>query len=184
MMELNTTQSFYITTHAAFGLALIGIAWLVADYARMLYMRRSLPPGPFPWPIVGNHFQTPSVKPWITWEKWGEYYKSPMLTLWVGRDPRIIINDAWVASELLEKKADVFSSRPRMVLMGDAINATKTNQTTMTYGDRWRVHRKLMVSKLYIASPALFANLLVSIRRWDLRRFATTVHFKQTSRKY
>ncbi|EEA27459.1 hypothetical protein PMAA_023340 [Talaromyces marneffei ATCC 18224] len=36
-----------------------------------------------------------------------------MLTLWIGRDPRMIINDAWVVSELLEKKSDIFSSRPR-----------------------------------------------------------------------
>ncbi|KAI4690247.1 hypothetical protein J4E81_007399 [Alternaria sp. BMP 2799] len=28
--------------------------------------------------------------------------------------------------------------------MGDAINATNTNQTTLPYGDRWRKHRKLM----------------------------------------
>lgn len=69
-----------------------------------------------------------------------------MLTIWIGREPRIIINDAWVASELFEKKSDIFSSRLHLIVMGDAINATKTNQTTLPYGDRWRVHRKLMVS--------------------------------------
>ncbi|KUJ23936.1 cytochrome P450 [Mollisia scopiformis] len=30
--------------------------------------------------------------------------------------------------------------------MGDLINATETNQTTLVYGDRWRIHRKLMHS--------------------------------------
>lgn len=146
MLEPSMIQVFQTATRAAFGLALIAIAGIVVDYTRMLYMRRSLPPGPFSWPIVGNHFQTPSVRHWITWEKWGEYYKSPMLTIWIWREPRIIINDAWVASELFEKKSDIFSSRPHLIVMGDAINATKTNQTTLPYGDRWRVHRKLMVS--------------------------------------
>jgi hypothetical protein len=119
---------------------------LTVDYAYMLWQRRRLPPGPFPLPIVGNHFQTPSVKPWIEWEKWAQYYNSPMMTLWIGRQPRIILSDAWVASDLLEKKADIFSSRPRLVAMGDAINNTHTNLTTLAYGDKWRFHRKLMVS--------------------------------------
>ena len=123
---------------------------ILADYLHVLYRRRSLPPGPFPWPIVGNHFQTPAYKPWLTWEKWAQYYDSPMFTLWIGRQPRIILNDAWIASDLLEKKSDIFSSRPRIIAMGEAINATETNQTTLVYGDKWRAHRKLMVSRAFL----------------------------------
>lgn len=137
-------KAFLLTS----GLVVVAI---FLDYARMLNIRRKLPPGPFPLPIVGNHFQTPSVRPWIEWEKWSEYYKSPMITLWIGRHPRIILNNAWTASDLLEKKSDIFSSRPHLIVMGDQINATKTNQTTLVYGDRWRIHRKLMVS--YVSHP-------------------------------
>ncbi|ORY13768.1 cytochrome P450 [Clohesyomyces aquaticus] len=85
-------------------------------------------------------------RPWIQWAEWAEYYKNPLTTIWVGREPRIIVQDAWVASDLLEKRADIFSSRPRFVVMGDVIDATTTNQTTLVYGDRWRVHRKLMTN--------------------------------------
>ena len=129
---------------------------LIADYIHILWRRRHLPPGPFPFPIVGNHFQTPSYKPWITWEKWAQHYNSSMITLWIGRQPRIILSDAWVASDLLEKRSDIFSSRPRIIAMGDAINATNTNQTTLPYGDRWRKHRKLMVC--YPVLPRLLYN--------------------------
>jgi Cytochrome P450 len=128
---------------ASLGLGLVAI---LLDYVRILRLRQKLPPGPFPLPLVGNHFQTPSIRPWLEWEKWTEHYKSPMITLWIGRHPRIILNDAWTASDLLEKKSDIFSSRPHLIVMGDVINATKTNQTTLPYGDRWRIHRKLMVS--------------------------------------
>ena len=132
-------------TRAATLAASIALLAVLADYTRMLWMRRRLPPGPFPLPIIGNHFQTPAVRPWIAWEKWAEYYNTPMLTLWIGRHPRIILSDAWVASDLLEKKSEIFSSRPRLIVMGDAIKATTTNQTVLEYGDRWRIHRKLMV---------------------------------------
>ena len=132
-------------------LLLFAVTAIAIDWAYMIWQRRRLPPGPFPFPIVGNHFQTTSHKPWILWEKWAQYYDSPMLTLWIGRHPRIILSDAWVASELLEKQSDIFSSRPRLIAMGDAINATNTNQTTLVYGDRWRLHRRLMVSQSFIA---------------------------------
>jgi hypothetical protein len=126
-------------------IAILAFFALTVDYVHMLWRRRYLPPGPFPLPIFGNHFQTPSHKPWITWGEWARHYDSPMVTLWIARQPRIILSDAWVASDLLEKRSDIFSSRPRLIAMGDAINATNTNQTTLAYGDRWRKHRKIMV---------------------------------------
>jgi hypothetical protein len=56
-----------------------------------------------------------------------------------------IANDAGIALDDLYawNPADVFSSRPHLIVMGDAINCTTTNQTTLPYGDRWRMHRKL-----------------------------------------
>jgi hypothetical protein len=136
-------------------IAVLAFFVLTIDYVHMLWRRRYLPPGPFPLPIFGNQFQTPSYKPWITWEKWAQHYNSPMITLWIGRHPRIILSDAWVASDLLEKRSDIFSSRLRLIAMGDAINATNTNQTTLVYGDRWRKHRKLMVCHFGLCTSAV-----------------------------
>jgi len=120
---------------------------LIWDYIRILRLRRRLPPGPFPWPIVGNHFQIPRSKPWIEWQKWAEYYNSPLTTIWVGRVPRILVHDAWVASELMEKNAHIFSSRPWLFMMGDVVGMSKGNQTMLPYGQQWRLHRRLMVGK-------------------------------------
>jgi hypothetical protein len=57
--------------------------------------------------------------------------------------------------DLLEKRSDIFSSRPRLIAMGDAINATNTNQTTLVYGDRWRKYRKLMVCHFDLFTSAV-----------------------------
>jgi hypothetical protein len=128
--------------------ALFGIAVVVVlvDYSRVLLLRRKLPPGPFPFPIVGNVLQLPKSKPWIIFEKWSQEYNDPLITVWIGRVPSIMVNDAWTASELMEKRANIYSSRPRHVVLGDMLNNTHTNQTLLTYGDQWRIHRKLTVS--------------------------------------
>ena len=127
--------------------ALFGIAVVVilVDYSRVLLLRRKLPPGPFPFPIVGNVLQLPKSKPWIIFEKWSQEYNDPLITVWIGRAPSIMVNDAWTASELMEKRANIYSSRPRHVVLGDMLNNTDTNQTLLTYGDQWRIHRKLTV---------------------------------------
>ncbi|KAI1624415.1 cytochrome P450 [Exophiala viscosa] len=124
-------------------LALILLLVVVVDYVRMLQQRRKLPPGPFPFPLIGNHLAIPKVKPWLAWEKWAAHYNDPLLTLWVGRKPTIIVNDAWSASDLLEKRDKLYSSRPHIIVMGDMLNQTETNQTCAVYGDHWRLHRRL-----------------------------------------
>lgn len=58
---------------------------ILADYGYMLYMRTKLPPGPFPFPIVGNTFSLPDTKPWIYFEQLSKEYKVPLITFWIGR---------------------------------------------------------------------------------------------------
>lgn len=43
---------------------------------------------------------------------------------------------------MLEKRANIYSSRPRMVVFGE-LGTGESNLVTMKYGDRWRLHRKL-----------------------------------------
>src|SRR5271154_3956034 len=94
---------------------------ILTDYLYVLIKRRTLPPGPFPLPIVGNVLQLPKVKPWIKFEEWSQYYNDPLITVWIGRAPTIIVNDCWTASDLMEKRASNYSSRPRHVVLGDLL---------------------------------------------------------------
>jgi hypothetical protein len=96
--------------------ALIGtpVLLVLVDYLRVLRLRQRLPPGPFPIPLFGNYFQIPKVKPWIAWEQWADYYSDPMITLWQGHRPTIMCNDAWTISDMLDKRANIYSSRPHM----------------------------------------------------------------------
>ncbi|KAJ5937278.1 hypothetical protein N7454_004933 [Penicillium verhagenii] len=101
-----------------------------------------MPPGPFPLPLIGNTHLLPDNKPWIYFENLAKEYKSPMITFWTGRRPTIWICDAWAASEILDKRAAIYASRPRMVVFSE-LGAGQSNMVNMYYGDRWRLHRKL-----------------------------------------
>ena len=84
----------------------------------------------------------PENKPWIYFEQIAKEYRSPVITFWIGRNPTVWINDAWSASELLDKRAATFSSRPHMVVFGD-LAFGQSSLVSMKYGDRFRVHRKI-----------------------------------------
>ncbi|KAH8806048.1 cytochrome P450 [Xylogone sp. PMI_703] len=140
----STVRTSTLLPAIAIAFVTLPVIWLVADYARILLLRRKLPPGPFPLPLFGNYFIVPKYKPWETWAEWSKKYDNPMITVWSGHRPYILCHDAWTISDLLEKRAHLYSSRPRMYAMGDMIDATETNQVCLVYGDKWRLHRRLM----------------------------------------
>ncbi|KAL4967681.1 cytochrome P450 [Aspergillus stella-maris] len=115
---------------------------LTVDYAYIIYLHFKLPPGPFPLPLIGNTHLLPDEKPWIYFEHLATQYNSPIITFWTGRRPTIWLSDAWTASDLLEKRAAIYSSRPRMVVFAE-LGAGQSNLVNMYYGDRWRLHRKI-----------------------------------------
>lgn len=104
-------------------------------------------PGPFPLPIVGNVMQLPKAKPWYRFEEWANKYNNPLTTVWFGRHPTVVLNDAWTASDLMDKRANNYSSRPVFQVPGELMEGRLYNQTMLPYGDRWRLHRRLTVPK-------------------------------------
>ncbi|KAK1759960.1 hypothetical protein QBC47DRAFT_338479 [Echria macrotheca] len=151
------------TLHVALAILAVAATALVVDYAHMLYLRSRMPPGPFPWPIVGNTFSLPKNKPWIYFEELSKRYDTPMITFWIGRNPTVWINDAWCAHEVFEKKAQIYTSRPRMVVFGE-LGSGQSNLVTMQIRnaaerDHWRIHRKLMHLGVGVQSVRGYRNI-------------------------
>ncbi|MCJ1396871.1 hypothetical protein MMC11_000061 [Xylographa trunciseda] len=142
MLKLTHSISYITFSYVLLVIFITSSVILLVDYTRILALRRKLPPGPLPWPIIGNTHLLPSSKPWIYFEQLSQYYASPIITFWIGRTPTIWLNDAWCASELLDKRAATFSSRPRMIVFGE-LAFDQESLVTQKYGERFRVHRKL-----------------------------------------
>jgi cytochrome P450 len=152
-----------------------------------LWMR--MPPGPTPLPFLGNRLQLPSSKPWIQFQEWSKTY-GPIFTIWIGRKPTIVISDPNIAVELMEKRSTKYSSRPRMVAMGEIL-WDGASILVQPYGKEWSVRRKLLhqaltpkALRLYKPVQAaeasrLCCQLLDSPGNWEklLERFTSSIVF-------
>ena len=101
-----------------------------------------MPPGPTPLPFIGNKLQLPKSKPWVQFQDWSKKY-GPIYTIWIGRRPTVIISDPAIATELLEARSSKYSSRPRMVAMGELL-WDGASILVKPYGKEWSVRRRLL----------------------------------------
>ncbi|KAF1951285.1 cytochrome P450 [Byssothecium circinans] len=148
-----------------------------------------MPPGPTPLPFVGNKHQLPKSQPWIQFQKWSHVY-GPIFTIWIGRKPTVVISDPAIAAELMEKRSTKYSSRPRMVAMGEIL-WDGASVLVQPYGKEWSVRRKLLhqaltpkALRLYkpvqtAEASRLCSQLLEAPAKWEklLERFTSSIVF-------
>ncbi|KAL4079445.1 cytochrome P450 [Scleroderma citrinum] len=99
-----------------------------------------LPPGPKPLPLVGNLFDIPTVKPWLTYADWGKKY-GDITHIQIFGQHIIFLNSVEAAVEMLDKKSAKYSDRPVLQMAGELIGC-KGSLPLLPYGDRFRETRK------------------------------------------
>ncbi|KAJ8648715.1 hypothetical protein MRB53_001738 [Persea americana] len=74
-------------------------------------LRFRLPPGPRPWPIIGNLYD---IKPVIfqCFSEWSQTY-GPIMSVWYGSSLNVIVCNAELAKEVLKEKDQQLADRPR-----------------------------------------------------------------------
>ncbi|XP_076998713.1 cytochrome P450 2U1 [Tamandua tetradactyla] len=146
-----------------FGLAaLLGWSWLQTHRAR------GIPPGPTPWPLVGNlgfvllppflrqhiwvyrharaaGMETAALCPQVLLDKLGRLYGS-VFSFFVGHHLVVVLNDFHSVREALVQQAEVCSDRPRMPLI--SIVTKEKGIVFSHYGPVWRQQRKFSHSTL------------------------------------
>jgi hypothetical protein len=101
------------------------IAGTIAGLFILLAFRRRaprstlpLPPGPKPRPLVGNLFDLPREKEWLTYHAWAQQYGDLVYVEALGTKV-LILGSAAVANELMDRRSAIYSSRPSAVMMND-----------------------------------------------------------------
>ncbi|XP_067424335.1 cytochrome P450 2U1 [Emydura macquarii macquarii] len=125
-----------------------------------------LPPGPRPWPLVGNFgfalLPGPLRKKWLPGVRAGQGGSRPLsphlvltglakvygsvFSLFVGSRPMIVLSNFEAVREALVSQAEVFSDRPSVPIV--AMLTKKKGVVFAPYGPVWRQQRKFSHSTL------------------------------------
>ncbi|KAH9834652.1 cytochrome P450 monooxygenase [Rhodofomes roseus] len=107
---------------------------------------RPLPPGPKPWPLLGNALDISIEYLHRTFSEWCQCYGDIVYFSVLGRGA-VTLNSMSVAQELLNKRSAIYSDRPRSILIHEMINFSP-NMPLMSYNDEWRRQRRWIQASL------------------------------------
>ncbi|KAJ6508628.1 cytochrome P450 [Mycena sanguinolenta] len=132
-----TSADYLLEVVAVSCLCLVVVGFLER---RKAASRLPLPPGPKPRFLVGNLFDIPTKSAWITYTEWGKQYGDVVHVQMLGKHV-VILNSVKAATELLEKRATIYSDRPTIPML--PLIGWDFNLTFMSRTDEWRERRRL-----------------------------------------
>ncbi|KAF7374574.1 O-methylsterigmatocystin oxidoreductase [Mycena sanguinolenta] len=119
--------------------ALISVSqkFLSAWWCRQL----PFPPGPSPYPIIGNIRDIPTKLPWVTYKEWGSQYGSDIVHASALGQHIVVVNSVKTAVEIFEKRAHVYSDRPVLTMV--ELMGWDFCFAFLPGGDKWRDYRRI-----------------------------------------
>lgn len=92
---------------------LVIVTFAVAYLAHKLYKRLTLnlPPGPTPWPVVGNLYDIRPLR-CQCFDEWSRAY-GPIISVWIGSTLNVIVSTPELAKEVLTEKDQQLADRHR-----------------------------------------------------------------------
>ncbi|KLO18912.1 cytochrome P450 oxidoreductase OrdA-like protein [Schizopora paradoxa] len=131
--------------------------------------RRALPPGPRPYPIIGNLLDVAVGRAWLKYLLFKEKY-GPITCLKVFGMNIMILNSLDDAIELFDKRSAIYSDRPRLVFGGEMCGWSNT-LALLRDVEEHRLHRKNIHRVIGTrAATSKFHSLMeVEMRRLVLR---------------
>ncbi|KAI9926564.1 hypothetical protein AWENTII_006854 [Aspergillus wentii] len=142
---------------------LVSLLLLCVIYAWHRQKQR-LPPGPTPLPLIGNILQLPNKAPWEAMKELGAKY-GPIMTVKFGFRTVIILNTRDAARDLLEKRANVYSSRPRMISFSEYL-FRNTIPVAMPYTPEWLALHRLQLRILNPRAARASAHIQALSVKW------------------
>ncbi|XP_063298145.1 cytochrome P450 2K1-like isoform X3 [Pelobates fuscus] len=105
---------------------------------------KNFPPGPKPWPVIGNLHILDKRKPFKTFQMLAEEYGS-VFSFHMGMKKVVVLCGSDTVKDALVNHADVFSGRPVVPIFHDAL---KGYGIVFADGENWKVMRRFSLTTL------------------------------------
>ncbi|KAJ3576560.1 hypothetical protein NP233_g352 [Leucocoprinus birnbaumii] len=119
--------------------------------------RWRMPPGPAPGVLGDNRWDVPFYQPWRRYTEWHKVF-GDVISFWLGGTPIVVLGTLKAATDVLEKRGNIYSSRPRNIMGGELLSGGMRG-VGMPYGPRWRNWRALMHAGLSIEASQDYKTL-------------------------
>ncbi|XP_047147702.1 trimethyltridecatetraene synthase-like [Vigna umbellata] len=129
-------------------------AFLAAFLVLLLFLRRlrrrryNLPPGPKPWPVIGNLNLIGSL-PHRSIHELSQKY-GPILHVWFGSNPVVVGSSVEMAKAILKTHDATLAGRPKFSA-GKYTTYNYSDITWSQYGPYWRQARRMCLMELFSA---------------------------------
>ncbi|XP_034225112.1 trimethyltridecatetraene synthase-like [Prunus dulcis] len=133
-------------SYAILTLALVATLALVSKIFFPQSQKLKFPPGPKPWPVIGNLNHIGPL-PHQSLHKLSQIY-GPIMQLKFGSYPVVIASSAEMAKQFLRTHDHIFASRPQTAA-GKYTTYNYSNLTWAPHGPYWRQGRKIYLSHLF-----------------------------------
>ncbi|XP_078398804.1 cytochrome P450 1B1 [Cetorhinus maximus] len=174
---LPVTPSVQLLLAAALSLLLGLRGWCWLQCQRRGWHRRS-PPGPFPWPLIGNAAQI-GPAPHLSFSRMAEKYGS-VFRLKLGSRTVVVLNGEETIRQALVRKGRDFSGRPDFASFG--VVSGGRSLAFRSHGDLWRLHRKVAHSTVRAFSTSNLATKKAFEQHVVCEMHQLIGHFLQRSR--
>ncbi|KAF7814026.1 cytochrome P450 71A1-like [Senna tora] len=151
-------------------------AWL-ATFAVLLLFGRHLrhrrfnrPPGPRPWPIIGN-LNLIGPLPHRSIHALSNKY-GPIMQLWFGSIPVVVGSSVEMAQAFLKAHDAAFAGRPKFSV-GKHLTYNYSDLTWSQYGPYWRQARRIFLTELFSAKRLEYYE---NVRKEELRNMVKELY--------
>ncbi|KAK3126922.1 hypothetical protein QOZ80_7AG0565220 [Eleusine coracana subsp. coracana] len=164
-MELLPLSSFL-------AIILATVPFLIAIHRRRQWemCKYNLPPGPRPWPVIGNLNLIGSL-PHRSIHELSKHY-GPYMSLRLGSFPVVVGSSIDAARFILKTNDQAFIDRPRTA-SGKYIHYNYSDMLCAPYGAYWRQARKLFQTEILSARQL---SMLEDVRVEEVRAMLTDLH--------